>query len=150
MNPTLLNSLALMHLAGTVAAADNTDADSAIIDMAGYEGVILFTTVEDSVSGGIATATVEQNADNSGAGMAALAGAVATLTSAANDDLNGKFLAIDVYRPRERYLRLNRASSGANIAFGPVMALRYGQRKLPAPDVDDMGALVSVTSPAGA
>lgn len=150
MNPTLLSGLALLHLGGAVAAASTTDNDSVIIDMAGYEGVIFFTTVEGSLNNGVATATVQQNALDQAAGMASLSGAVATLTSQANDDLNGQFLAIDVYRPRERFLRLKRTSSAANIAFGPVIALRYGQRKLPTDDTEGIGSFVSVTSPAEA
>jgi len=149
MSPTLLNTTGPAWLAAAVAAGAAIDDDSAIIDMAGFEGVILMTTIEDSVATGVATLTVEQNAANSSVGMAALAGAVATLTSAANDDLNGQLLAVDVYRPAERYLRVNRASATALIAFGSVIAVRYGARKLPV-DAVSVGALTSVTSPAEA
>jgi len=138
-NPTLLSNVALAYLAGAVVAGSSIDDDSAIIDMAGYEGVIFVTTIEDSVATGVASLTVEQNAANSGTGMAALANAVATLTSASNDDLNGKVLAVDVYRPSERYLRVNRGSATANIAFGSVTAIRYGQRKSPTPDTAAIG-----------
>ncbi|QPM89376.1 hypothetical protein [Pseudooceanicola algae] len=150
MNPTLLSELSLVGLAAAVAAGAAIDNDSAIIDMAGYEGVIFMTSIEDSVATGVATLTVEQSDANSGAAMAALAGAVATLTSGVNDDLNGKLLAVDVYRPRERYLRVNRASATANIAYGAVTAIRYGARVLPVPDGGASGDLVSVTSPAEA
>lgn len=150
MNPTLLSGLSPVWLAAAVAAGAAIDDDSAIIDMAGYEGVIFMTSIEDSVATGVATLTVEQSEANSGAAMAALAGAVATLTSGVNDDLNGKLLAVDVYRPRERYLRVNRASAIANIAYGAVTAIRYGARVLPVSDDGASGDLVSVTSPAEA
>lgn len=146
-SPTLLSNVALAYLAGAVAAATGIDDDSTIIDMAGYEGVIFVTTIEDSVDTGVASLIVEQSAANSGAGMAALANAVATLTSGADDDLNGKLLAVDVYRPKERYLRIKRTSATANIAFGPVTAIRYGQRKSPTPDTAAIGDMVSATSP---
>ncbi len=129
--PNLLNTVLPTWLAAAVAAANNTDDDSAIIDMAGYEGVLFVTSIEDSVDTGVATMTIEQNSVNSGTGMAALSGAVDTLTSAANDDLNGQFLMVDVYQPKERYLRANRVSATANIAFGPVIAIPYGAKKLP-------------------
>lgn len=145
--PTLLSNVTLAYLAGAVVAGAAINDDSTIIDMAGYEGVIFITTIEDSVDTGVASLIVEQNAVNSGTGMAALSGAVATLTSGAADDLNGKVLAVDVYRPKERYLRVNRTSAVANIAFGSVTAIRYGQRVSPTPDTAATGDLVSVTSP---
>jgi hypothetical protein len=150
MTKTLLSAVALAYLDGAVVAGAAIDNDSIIIDMAGYEGVVFITTVEDSVSGGVATMTVEQNGANSGAGMAALVDAVATLTSGADDDLNGKQLAVDIYRPAERYLRVNRTSAGANIAYGSVIAILYGARKLPVIDDGTVGNLVAVSSPAEA
>jgi len=148
MTKTLLSAVALAYLGGAVAAGAAIDNDSIIIDMAGYEGVIFITSVEDAMSGGIATMTIEQNSANSGAGMVVLADAVATLTSGADDDLNGKQLAIDIYQPTERYLRVNRTSSGANIAYGSVIAILYGARKLPVVDDGTVGHLVAVSSPA--
>lgn len=147
MNPTLLNALGVTWLATAVVAGSSIDDDSAIIDMEGFDGVVFLTSIEDSVDTGVATMTVEQNDANSGTGMAALAGAVSTRTSAANDDLNGLMLAVDVYQPKERYLRVNRASATANIAYGSVVALRYRGRKQPT-DLDS--GFVSVTSPAEA
>jgi hypothetical protein len=146
MNPNLLNSLAPLIAAGAVVAASNTDNDSSIIDMAGYEGVVFLTSIDDSVDTGVATLTVQQSSANAGGSMTDLSGAVAELVSAADDDLNGQFLAVDVYQPQERYLRVNRASTVANIAFGSVIALRYGARKLPV-DVTGAGVATVIASP---
>lgn len=143
----LLSLLTPTLLAGSVAASAVIDDNSNIIDMAGYEGVIFITTIDDSVDTAIASLIVEQNDLSEVAGMAALEGAIATLTSAADDDLNGKILAVDVYQPKKRYLRVNRTSATANIAFGSVIALRYGAKKIPIPDDGSIGNLVVVTSP---
>lgn len=147
MSTKLLSALTPLVLGASVAAGAAIDDDSAIIDMAGYEGVILLTTIDDSTATGIASLIVEQNSENNAAGMAALADAIATLTSAADDDLNGRILAVDIYQPQERFLRVNRTSSGANIAFGSVIALRYGARKAPIEVDDSVGHLVLVSSP---
>lgn len=128
----LSNAVKMVWLKGSVAAAANTDDASAIVDTAGYEGVCFVASITDSVNTGVATLTAEQNTANSATGMAALAGAVATKASAADDDLNGKVLMVDVYRPRERYLRVKRTSGTANIAFGDVMAILYHGRSAPA------------------
>lgn len=143
----LLNQIKLDYVAAAVSAANNTDNDSAIVDTAGFDGVLFLTTITDSVDTGVATMTIEQNTVNSGTGMAALAGAVATATSGANDDLNGKILAVDVYRPRERYVRANRVSATANIAFGECQAILYRGSKMPITQVDVTDSAV-VTSPA--
>lgn len=128
----LLKNSKWYYLADAVSAASNTDDDSTIIDTAGFEGCVFVTSITDSVATGVATMTVEQNTANSAVGMAALgASGVATATSATNDDLNSKLLIVDIYRPQERYLRVNRTSATANIAFGAVYAVLYNARKAP-------------------
>jgi len=128
----LLKNTKFYRIGDAVAAANNTDDDSDIVDTSGFNGCLFVCEITDSVDTGVATMTVEQNTANSAVGMAALAAAgVATATSAANDDLNEKYLIVDVYRPRERYLRVNRTSATANIAFGTVMAILYENKKGP-------------------
>ena len=145
----LLNNIKLDWLKTVVSAGSSIDDDSAIVDTQGYDGCLFITTITDSVQNGVATMTIEQNSANSGSGMAALSGAVATAVSAANDDLNNKILAVDVYRPRERYLRANRTSSTANIAYGEVIAILYKGIKQPISQAAaDVAASAVVTSPA--
>jgi hypothetical protein len=145
----LLNNIKLDYVAAAVSAGSSIDNDSAIVDTAGFDGVIFLSTITDSVDTGVATLTVEQNTANSTSGMAALAGAVATATSGANDDLNGKLLAVDVYRPRERYVRANRTSATANIAYGECLAILYSGIKVPvAQAAADVADSAVVTSPA--
>jgi len=128
----LLKNTKWYHLAVAVVAASNTDDDSAIIDTAGYEGCVFVTELTDSAATGVATMTVEQNTLDSASGMAALgATGVVTKTCTVNDDINSTLLVVDCYRPRERYLRVNRTSATANIAFGPVIAILYGPRVAP-------------------
>jgi len=143
----LLNNIKFDYVAAAVSAGSSIDNDSAIVDTQGYEGVLFWTTITDSVDTGVATMTIEQNTANSGTGMAALSGAAASATSAANDDLNGKLLLVDVYRPRERYVRANRTSATANIAYGECVAILYGGIKQPvsqaAADVADSAVVAS-------
>lgn len=127
----LLDNISLNYIDDLEAASSSIDSDSAIVDTANYDGCLFICPITDSAATGVATMTVEQNSANSGTGMAALSGAQAQATSAVNDDLNGKLLVVDVYRPRERYLRVNRTSATANIAFGDVTAILYNGRKAP-------------------
>ena len=90
-----------------------------------------------------------QQCDTSGGTYAALSGAVATATSAANDDLNSHLLIVDVHRPRERYLKATLTSATANIAFGETVAICYGAHKAPITQLAaEVSQLTAVASPA--
>lgn len=146
----IANDMMFYYCAATDAAALDTDVDGAVVDTAGYDGAIFVTSIEDSVATGVATLKVKQ-CDTSGGTYAALSGATATATSAANDDLNTKLLVVDVYRPRERYLKANITSATANIAFGATYAILYKGRKAPVTQLAaEVAQLTVVASPAEA
>ena len=109
-----------------IAAALDTDDNSSRIDMSRAEGVVFIGKITDSVITGVAALQVEQNDADSDSGLSALSGAAATLTSGANDDLNGQMLIVDVYRPLKRWVQAVRTSLTANIAFGDLVAIVYG------------------------
>lgn len=142
--------LKFYHALAPISAASNTDSDSAAVDTQGFEGVIFIVPITDSVDTGVATATVKQ-CDTSGGTYAALSGAVATATSAANDDLNSHLLIVDVYRPLERYLKINLVSATANIAYGDTVAICYGAGKVPITQLSaEVSQLTAVASPSEA
>lgn len=146
----LAKATEVRYVGAAVANASNTDSNSTRIDMAGYEGVIFVTTITDSAATGVATLKVEQNTADSDTGMAALSGASAAVTCAVNDDVNGKTLIVSVHKPRERYVQAVRTSATANIAFGEVHAILYGQMTLPAAAASTTAASADTVSPAEA
>jgi len=121
----LLNRCQIDYVGALVTNANNTDSNSSRLDMSGYDGVLFLTTVTDCVQDGVATLKVEGNTIDSDTGMAAITGATVSATSAANDDLNGKLLIVDVYKPQKRYVQGVRVSATQNIAFGEIHAFRY-------------------------
>lgn len=127
----LLKNVDLSYSKALVAAANNTDDNSAILDMAGFDGVMFIAPITDSVATGVATLTVEQSLTNADGGMAAITGAAATKTCTVNDDINGTLLIVDVYKPTKRYVQGVRTSATANIAFGDMIAIRYHGKKAP-------------------
>ena len=142
--------LKFYHALAAISAASNTDSDSAYVDTSGFEGVVFIVPITDCLDTGVATATAKQ-CDTSGGTYAALSGAVATATSAANDDLNGLLLVVDVYRPLERYVKINLVSATANIAFGETVAFAYGAAKVPITQLTaEVSALTAVASPSEA
>jgi len=131
MYPNLSNDVETRVVGAPVALGSTIDNNSSRIDMAGHEGVRFIAPITDSVITGVATITVQQNTVDSDTGMADLPTAEAIATSGANDDLNDRCLIVDVFRPRERFVQLNRKSATANIAYGSVIAVLYGKKKLP-------------------
>lgn len=130
----LSNDIKIMEVEAPVTAGSTIDNNSDIIDMQGYDGVIFVTPITDSVDTGVATLTIEENSANSDTGMTTITGASASATSAANDDLNGKLLYVDVYRPQERYVQAVLTSATANIAYGNTIAILYKGTKMPVTD----------------
>lgn len=144
------NNMKFYYCLATDAAASDTDADGAVVDTQGFDGAMFVTSIEDSVATGVATLKVKQ-CDTSGGTYAALSGATATATSATNDDLNTKLLVVDVYRPKERYLKANITSATANIAFGATYAILYKGHVAPVTQATaEVAQLTSVASPAEA
>lgn len=124
------DNLEVRYGGAAVVAGSSIDNNSSRIDMANYESVMFVSTITDSVNTGVATLKIEQNDADSDAGMAAVTGASATATSAADDDLNGKVLVAELRNPTKRYVQAVRTSSAANIAYGEVIAI-LTPRRLP-------------------
>jgi hypothetical protein len=146
----LLKNVKIQEVLEPVAAGAAIDSNSDRLDMQNYEGVIFMVPITDCLDTGVATLTIEQNTADSDTGMAALSGATATATSAANDDLNNTLLIVDVYRPRERYVQAVVTSATANIAYGTMIAIQYGPKKAPVTQPTSVQASTQVISPAEA
>lgn len=137
----LSDNLEVRYVNAPVSAANNTDDNSTIIDMAGYESAMFIVGITDSVAGGVATLKIEENDDNSDSGMTAVTGASATVTSAVNDDVNGTVLVAEISKPDKRYVQAVITSATQNIAFGDTIVVLKPKR-LPA----EQGSTVSDTA----
>jgi len=111
----------------TAGAAAATDLEGTILDMSGFDGVLIVVRF-GAITGGAVTAIKAQQ------------GAVAVMTDAADlegssqtiaDDDDDQTFYIDVYRPTERYIRLyiDRATQNAVIASAEY--IQYGARVKP-------------------
>lgn len=142
-----VKSFGIKECGAPVTAGSSIDSNSDRIDMTGYQSATFICPIEDSVDTGVAALTIEQNSLDSDTGMAALSGAVATVTSAANDDINGTLLVVEVRRPQERYIQAVRTSATANIAFGTMTVILNGPRTKPVTDDDTISAITLVNEP---
>lgn len=128
MHPSLLNDVKVTVISPAAVAAQ-TAIESDILDMSGYEGVLFLAVLGDVTTGSVLGLAAQQNIANSTSGMATLAGS-ATFTAGASD-ADSKVLALDVYRPRERYVRAYLTRTTANAIIGGIIAIQYGAAKKP-------------------
>lgn len=104
-------------------SADTTTVTSDAIDMANFEGCQFVGSIGTANAGNYAK--VQQSSDD------AAADAYADLTGTKNtpgDD--GDSFLIDIYRPRERYLKCV-VTRGASTTTGDIYAILYGPKKKP-------------------
>ena len=105
------------------AQSDGTDEVlSDVIDTCGFEGCIFMTCFATANAGNYIK--VKQDTAASGATAADLAGT--KVTSGSSDE----GVAIDINRPKERYLQLS-AIRGESTALGEIWAILYGPVKAP-------------------
>jgi len=114
--------------AGAVAGFGDT-LSSDILDMTGYEGVLLIADLGDQAATAVATLTAQQDTDAAGGTMATLVGS-STYTFAAADG-DDDLLVLDVYKPMERYIRAQLQRATANITVKSIIAIQYGAAKPP-------------------
>lgn len=141
----LSKNCVIAEVLAPVAAASSTDSNSDILDMTGWEGVMFIVPITDCAATGVATLNVQENTANSDSGMTTVDTATATCTT--NDDLNNTLLIVDIYKPLKRYIQGNVVSATANIAFGNMIAIKYGPKKMPITDdssVQDIDRSVGV------
>ena len=117
----LLNAVRV-QLAVAGAAAGTSDVTGATIDMSGFEGVVFVGTIAAHAANNFIQ--VEQDTA-SGMGTAAALEGTKVLAGT-----NGNAVAVDVYRPRERYVRAV-IKRGTSTATGDVYALLYGAHVQP-------------------
>jgi hypothetical protein len=108
-------------------ASGLTTINSAVVDMAGFDGVVFLTSSGTIAASGTATVKVQQD---TAPGMGSAADLLGTAQAFVDTDDN-KSVAVDIKRPLERYLRLVIARATANSDWGPIWALQYRTRKLP-------------------
>lgn len=108
-------------------ASGNADREGAILDMAGYEGVLMITKFAAIAAGAATKVKAQQDTDSAGGTMADLAGTGITVA----DDDDNQIFVIDIYQPRERYVRLVVDKDAANATAESALYIQYGAANKP-------------------
>lgn len=128
LGKNLLNNVKITRVLAAVADGQAASA-SDILDMEGFEGVLFIAKVADVTKGSVLTLAAQQSTINDAGGMATLSGTVTYTADAA--DADDDLLVLDVFKPRERYVRAVFTSATQNAVKDGVIAIQYGARKVP-------------------
>lgn len=108
-------------------AAGTSDQNSSVIDMQGFDGVVFMAAFGTITSGAVTSIKVQQGADS---GLSDAADLEGTSVTVADDDDN-QVAIVEVYRPRERYVRLVVDRGTQNAVIDGVLAIQYNGRIKP-------------------
>lgn len=109
-------------------AAGTTAQTSSAIDTQGFEGVKIYTAFGAITGSAVTSVKIQQSSDDGSAdAYADLAG---TSISVADDDDN-QVVVHDIYRPRERYLKVVVSRATQNAVIDGVIAVLYGPADSP-------------------
>lgn len=103
---------------------------SDILDMQGFEGVLFIAKFEDVDDTAVLTLSAQQSETNATGGMSDLSGN-ATYTSDGGADADDDLLALDLYRPTERYVRAKVVVGTADAELESIVAIKYHAKKVP-------------------
>jgi hypothetical protein len=112
---------------GLVYASANADREGAVVDMQGWDGVLIVATLGTIAAGAVTAIKAQQGAASAMGDAADLAG---TSVAIADDD-DGKVKFIDVYQPRERYVRAVVDKDATNACAETVTYIQYRGKILP-------------------
>ena len=129
-------------------AAGTTKRTSTIIDMDGFDGVVFVAVLGTTIEAGTVDVFVEQNTANATSGMARLATTTAYTVPATPAALTS--IAVDVLKPRERYLQANITPASQNAVICGMVAIQYKAHNCPITDPSTMVKLTRLISPAEA
>lgn len=104
----------------------NSGGASDYVDMSGYDGVMFIGNLGTAGSTDDVTLAVWGSTSTSSTGTA-ITGATQTSTAGLDD----KFFCIDVFRPRQRFVKAHATVSGA-VEYGGTIAIQYNPKVKPA------------------
>lgn len=141
----LSKNIAISRVLNAVAAGTSAQTSSAV-DMTGYEGCLFIASFGALTATQVTSIKAQQSSDDGSSD--AYADLTGTLVGPLADADGNKLLVLDVYRPRDRYLKciVNRAT--ANAVIDGVIAIRYGARVQPTVQGSTVAFIETHASPA--
>lgn len=111
----------------TDGVAGTADINGAILDMQGFEGVLVEVTFGAITSGAVTSIKMQQDTASNMGTAADLTGTAQTVA----DDDDDQIFYIDLYKPLERYVRLVVDRGTQNAVVAGATYLQYGAHEQP-------------------
>lgn len=138
----LADVLVSQAITATAGAAGTADINGATLDMANYEGVMVIVNTGAITSGAVTSIKMQQDTDSAMGTAADLLGTAQTIADTDDEDT----FVIDLFKPRERYVRLVVDRGTQNCVISAATYIRYGARTKP---VTSASATINVESHVG-
>jgi hypothetical protein len=120
------NSKIVIASTTTLGAAGATAITSSAVDTAGFDGCLFIVPFGAIVSGAVTSIKVQQ-CDTTGGSYADLEGSSQTVADTDDD----KAFYVDIFRPREQFLKLVVSRATQNATVGGIIAVLYSARNRP-------------------
>jgi hypothetical protein len=128
MNLNLLKNVKISSAVTPAAGvAGTTDIEGTILDMSGYEGVLMLVRMGAITGSAVTSIKAQQDTDSAGGTMADLLGTSQTIA----DDDDNEIFVIDLFRPQERYVRLYVDRGTQNAVVASAEYIQYGPKAAP-------------------
>lgn len=111
----------------TAGAAGTSAISGTILDMSGYEGVLVMVRMGAITSGAVTSIKMQQDTDSAGGTMADLEGTSQSIADTDDDEI----FYIDLFRPQERYVRLYVSRATQNAVVASAEYIQYGPKAAP-------------------
>lgn len=111
----------------TNGVAGTTDITGAILDMSGFEGVLMQVTMGALTASAVTSIKAQQGDEADLSDAADLEDTAQTIADSDDD----KVFYIDLYRPQKRYVRLYVDRGTANAVVASAEYFQYGPRSIP-------------------
>lgn len=126
-------------------AAGTGAVNGTAVDMQGFEGVLFLVAFGAIVGGAATTVKAQQGAVSDGSDAQDLAGTQVTV----GDGDDNKVVALEIYQPRDRYVRPVVTRATQNATVDSIVAILFNGRTKPVTlDATIVAASKTVTAPA--
>lgn len=141
----LSDNVKITRVMNAQAASFGDTLESSVLDMANCQGVV-FVAAFGTLSAGAVTKIVAQQGDESdGSDMDDLEGSSVSITAETHDN---KVLVLEIKKPAKRYVQVNVIRATANAVVDGVIAIQYGQSKVPITQPESVANTEQHVSPA--
>lgn len=130
MMESILMATDIAVVKGAEAAAQTAISDAAIVDLQGFDSVLLIAVVGSAAANAVTTLKAYCG-DNSALSDGAYKDTNAAHKASSTTSDANKALVLDLVRPGCRYVRADVTRSGADVALSGIVAIRYNAKSRP-------------------